>query len=97
MSPQITAITQLEKEKTQPVKNALIAASRSKNPGARLAAAEALATFKGSDTRDALIALLDDSKENVRLTASAAYIRLSQDTSTNRPASSHTTKPGSPR
>jgi HEAT repeat protein len=75
-SPQVTAITQIAKEQTGPAKQALIEATRTKDAGARLAAAEALAKFNGEDAVAALRALLTDSKENVRFTASAAYIRL---------------------
>ena len=74
-SPQVTAITQIEKEHTEPAKNALIQASKTKDAGARLAAAEALAEYRGDDVRAALRDLLTDSKDNVRFTASAAFIR----------------------
>jgi HEAT repeat protein len=73
-SPQVTAITQIAKEHTDPSRKALIEATKTKDAGARLAAAEALTTYTGADTRDALRALLTDGKENVRFTASAAYI-----------------------
>ncbi|SEB45084.1 HEAT repeat domain-containing protein [Terriglobus roseus] len=73
-SPQVTAITQIAKEHTDPSKKALIEATKTKDAGGRLAAAEALATYTGMDTRDALRALLTDGKDNVRFTASAAYI-----------------------
>ena len=93
-SPQITAITQLQKERTQPVKNALIAATKTKDIGARIAAAEALATFSGNDTKDALSAMFAD-KENVRLTARAAYIRVSSGLGAPKPAPAHSAKPRS--
>ena len=70
------------------MKLGLIEATKVKDTGARLAAAEALATFSGDDVREALRAMLTDGKENVRLTASAAYIRVATETSTKRP--SHT-------
>jgi HEAT repeat protein len=73
-SPQVTAITQIAKEHTDPSRKALIEATRTRDAGARLAAAEALSTYTGADTREALRALLTDGKENVRFTASAAYI-----------------------
>jgi hypothetical protein len=86
IAPQVTAITQISKRQTAPVKKALIEATKTKDNGARLAAAEALAKFRGDDVRDALRPLLTDSKDNVRFTASAAYIRVS--TSAAAPASS---------
>jgi HEAT repeat protein len=76
-SPQVTSITQIAKEHIDPVKHALVEATKTKDQGARLAAAEALAKFRGDDVREALRNLFTDSKENVRLTASAAYIRVS--------------------
>ena len=76
-NPQVTAITQIEKEHTEPSKHALIEASKTKDTGARVAAAEALATYPGSDVTDALRDMLTDSKDNVRFTASAAYIHQS--------------------
>ncbi len=92
ISPQITAITQLEKEHTQPVKIALIAAAKTKDPGARMAAAEALSKFSGDDTEDALRGLFTDSKEGVRLTSSAAYIRVASGLSATRPAAPRATR-----
>ena len=80
VSPQVTSISQLANQHTEPVKNALIEATKTKDTGARLAAAEALARFHGDDVREALRELLMDGKDNVRLTASAAYIRVATDT-----------------
>ncbi len=77
-NPQVTAITQIEKEHTDPAKQALIEASKTKDTGARVAAAEALAEYPGNDVTAALRDMLTDSKDNVRFTASAAYIRQSQ-------------------
>jgi len=74
-SPQITAITQIEKEHTEAAKNALIAATKTKDTGARVTATEALAEYRGDDVRAALRDLMTDSKETVRFTASAAYLR----------------------
>ncbi len=96
-SPQITAITQLSTGRTQPVKRALIAATHGKDAGARVAAAEALANFNGDDAKDALRALFTDSKEGVRLTASAAYIRVSRGLEMSAPQTSPNAKPGSLR
>lgn len=81
-SPQVVSITQIAKERTDLVKQALIEASKTKDTGARLAAAEALAKFRGDDVREALRNLLTDSKDNVRFTASAAYIRVASGTAT---------------
>lgn len=85
-SPQVTAITQIEKEHTEPAKNALIQASKTKDAGARLAAAEALAEYRGDDVRAALRDMLTDSKDNVRFTASAAFIRQLSAPSAKTPA-----------
>lgn len=76
-NPQVTAITQIEKEHTEPAKKALIEASKTKDTGARVAAAEALADYPGDDVTAALRDMLTDSKDNVRFTASAAYIHQS--------------------
>lgn len=75
VSPQITAINQIGKAHTNPAKLALIEATKTKDPGARLSAAEALGNYKGDDVTAALRPLLSDDKENVRFIASAAYIR----------------------
>ena len=76
-SPQVLAITQLAKGHSGPVKHALIEATKVKNAGARLAAVEALAKFNGADVLAAIEPLLIDGKENVRFSASAAYLRVS--------------------
>lgn len=75
VSPQITAITEIGKAHTDPAKIALIEATKTKDPGARLSAAEALANYRGADVTAALHNLLNDDKENVRFIANAAYIR----------------------
>ena len=75
-SPQVVAITQLAKDQSEPAKQALIQATKAKEAGARVAAAEALAQRHGAEVRDALRPLLTDGKENVRFTGSAAYIRV---------------------
>lgn len=74
-SPQVTAIAQIAREHTDPARTALIEATKTKDAGARVAAAEALATYRGEGVRDALRNLLTDSKDNVRFTASAAFLR----------------------
>lgn len=75
VSPQITAINQIGKAGTDPAKIALIEATKTKDPGARLSAAEALANYRGADVTAALRALQNDDKDNVRFIANAAYIR----------------------
>ncbi len=75
VSPQITAIEQLAKIHTPAVEKALVVATTTKEAGARIAAAEALANFPGQPARDALYPLMSDEKSQVRLTASAAYLR----------------------
>lgn len=75
VSPQITAINQIGKERTNPAKIALIEATKTKDPVARLSAAEILSNYPGDDVTDALRQLMTDDKENVRFSASAAYIR----------------------
>lgn len=76
-SPQVTAIEQLTKEHSPAVQKALITATQTKDAAARIAAAEALARFPGAAVRDALYPLMSDDKTQVRLTASAAYVRVS--------------------
>ena len=76
-SPQLTAIEQLAKVHTPEVQKALIEATKTKDAGARIAAAEALSKFSGADVSDALQALMEDNKRQVRLTASAAFLRVS--------------------
>ena len=75
-SPQVTAIEQLAKVHTPEVQKVLVVATKTKDPAARIAAAESLAQFSGPDVQDALYALLDDDKLQVRLTASAAYLKV---------------------
>ena len=75
-SPQVTAIVQLGKVHTPEVQKALIEATKTKDAAARIAAAEALSKFSGAEVRDALNPLLDDDKLQVRLTASAAFVRV---------------------
>jgi HEAT repeat protein len=74
-SPQVTALSKLSLEHTAEIQSVLIEATQAKNPGARIAAAEGLANFSGPAVRDALQPLMLDDKQQVRLTASAAYIR----------------------
>jgi HEAT repeat protein len=85
-SPQVIAITQLAKGHSEPVRHALIGATKVKNSGARLAAVEALARFSGADVLAAIEPLMTDSKENVRFSASAAYLRVGTSNATNPPS-----------
>lgn len=75
-SPQVVAITQIATQFNDLVRATLINATKDKDSGARVAAAEALTKYRGDDVRAALQAMLSDSKENVAFTASAAYIRV---------------------
>lgn len=75
-SPQVTAILNLSKVHTPAVQKALIEATKTKDMGARIAAAEALANFSGKDVQDALYQLVMNDKAQVRLTASAAFLKV---------------------
>jgi len=75
-SPQVTAIEQLAKVHTPDVQKALIVATKTKDAAARIAAAESLAKFSGPAVSEALYPLMTDDKLQVRLTASAAYLRV---------------------
>lgn len=75
-SPQVTAIEQLAKVHNPAVQAALVEATKTKDAGARIAAAEALSKFPAPPVRDALQALISDDKLQVRLTASAAYLAV---------------------
>ncbi len=75
-SPQVDAIEQLAKVHTPDVQKSLLVATKTKDAAARIAAAEALSKFAGTDVQEALYRLLDDDKLQVRLTASAAYLRV---------------------
>ena len=75
-SPQVTAIEQLAKVHTANVQTALIVATKTKDAAARIAAAEALSKFSGAPVREALQTLMEDDKLQVRLTASAALVRV---------------------
>ena len=76
-SPQVTAIEQLAKERNPAVEKALLTATQTKDAGARIAAAEALAKYSGKTVLDALYLLMSDDKLQLRLTASAAYVKVS--------------------
>lgn len=75
-SPRVLAIEQIATEKNDYVKAQLITATTDKDTGVRLAAAEALAEFRGPDVTKALGDLFGDSKVPVRLIACAAYLRV---------------------
>jgi HEAT repeat protein len=71
----VTAIEELAKLKTNPIRRELVAALADKDPSVRAAAAKALGEYHDKSTAGALLNLLSDSKQPVRLTAAAAYIR----------------------
>ena len=72
----VSAIEQISQEKTAPIRSTLIAALGDKDPAVRAASAKALgAGYRDKVVSDALLALFDDSKLPVRLTAAAAYLR----------------------
>jgi HEAT repeat protein len=79
-SARVTAIEQISQEKTGPVRTTLIAALGDKDTAVRAAAAKALGSYREKPVSDALLAVFDDTKPPVRLTAAAAYI-LSSSTS----------------
>jgi len=74
-SARVTAIQELSKKKTEPIRKELVDALDDKDPGVRAAAAKALGEYRDKATASSLLPLFDDSKPPVRLTAAAAYIR----------------------
>jgi HEAT repeat protein len=73
-SARVTAIEQISQEKTDPIRTTLIAALGDKDTAVRAAAAKALGSYREKPVSDALLAVFDDIKPPVRLTAAAAYI-----------------------
>lgn len=71
----VSAIEQLSQEKTNPIRDELIAALTDKDPAVRAAAAIALGSYRDRSIPNALLPVFDDPKMPVRLTAAAAYIR----------------------
>lgn len=72
----VSAIEQISQEKTAPIHKELVAALGDKDLTVRAAAAKALADYPDKPTAMAVFALLADSKVPVRLTAAAAYLRI---------------------
>lgn len=75
-SARAAAIDQIAQEKTEPIHRELLDALQDKDPVVRAAAARALVDYRDQATRDAVYALLQDPKDPARLTAAAAYLRL---------------------
>ena len=71
----VSAIEQIAQERTEPIHQDLVAALGDKDPTVRAAAAKALVDYHDKATSLAVYALLADSKQPVRLTAAAAYLR----------------------
>jgi HEAT repeat protein len=71
----VSAIEQISREKIEPIHRELIAALQDKDVAVRAAAAKALMEYHDKETSMAVYALLTDSKQPVRLTAAAAYLR----------------------
>lgn len=71
----VAAIEQISQERIEPVHKELVAALTDKDPTVRAAAAKALTDYHDSATQMAIYALLADSKQPVRLTAAAAFLR----------------------
>ncbi|NYF81264.1 HEAT repeat domain-containing protein [Granulicella arctica] len=74
-SSRVTAIEELSKIRTEPIRKEFVAALDDKDPGVRAAAAKALGEYHDKPTAAALLNLFSDSKPPVRLTAAAAYLR----------------------
>jgi hypothetical protein len=71
----VSAIEQISQEKTDPIHKELVAALGDKDPAVRAAAAKALADYHDKATSMAIYKLFADSRQPVRLTAAAAYLR----------------------
>ena len=71
----VSAIELLAQERTEPIHDELVAALGDKDLTVRAAAAKALMDYHDKKTQIAVYALLADSKQPVRLTAAAAYLR----------------------
>jgi HEAT repeat protein len=71
----VAAIEAISQEKTEPIHKELIAALGDKDLTVRAAAAKALMDYHDEATRNAVYALQQDSKQPVRLTGAAAYLR----------------------
>ena len=77
-SARVTAIEQVSQERTDPVRNELVAALEDKDPAVRAAAAKALGSYHDSSVSGDLFKLFEDSKAPVRLTAAAAYVNSTE-------------------
>jgi HEAT repeat protein len=71
----VSAIEALAQERTEPIHKELVAALGDKDLTVRAAAAKALVDYRDNATQMAVYALLADSKQPVRFTAAAAYLR----------------------
>jgi HEAT repeat protein len=71
----VTAIEELAQERTEPIHKELMAALGDKDLTVRAAAAKALVDYHDKETQMAAYALLEDTKQPVRLTGAAAYLR----------------------
>ena len=71
----VSAIEQIAQERTEPIHKELVAALGDKDLAVRAAAAKALTDYHDKATQMAVYALLADTKQPVRLTAAAAYLR----------------------
>ena len=71
----VSAIEEIAQERTEPIHKELVAALGDKDQAVRAAAAKALVDYHDKATSMAVYALLADSKQPVRLTAAAAYLR----------------------
>jgi hypothetical protein len=88
----VAAIEQISQERTEPVHKELVAALVDKDLTVRAAAAKALVDYHDDETQKAVYLLLADSKQPVRLTAAAAYLRT-----TGTPGPEITTTPATKR
>ena len=76
-SARAAAIEQIAQQRTEPIHQELLDALKDKDAAVRAAAAKALIGYTDQPTRDGVYVLLLDPKDPVRLTAAAAYLRLS--------------------
>lgn len=74
-SARVSAIEDLAEERTEPIHEELIAALADKDLAVRAAAAKALVDYHDKATQMSVYALMSDTKQPVRLTAAAAYLR----------------------
>lgn len=83
-SARVTAIEELAKVKTNPIREELVEALTDKDPAVRAAAAKALGEYHDQEVQKALLNLFTDPKDPVRLTAAAAYLRSNTEPSPGR-------------